>query len=218
MNLYFVFLRRAGSSDPRNDPFWEFGSFGCTGCHSRNLLHPRRTRLVDGDRLAFLQGGEREIRIVGVTPPISVEGSNARVEIKWNAKYRPIPYARAPLLIDNSGKTAFSRIRPIVNSTNRSTFCSAAASRFRSRTSPIEKGLASQILKYFAADDLPRTRLYSEAVAPEASSWFQSASRQGWAAKETRRKVYQDLYQAAFGRSASKTCTTGRLSDRSGSE
>ena len=39
--VILVHLRRPRSrSDKRDDPFWEFGSFGITGCHARNLLHP----------------------------------------------------------------------------------------------------------------------------------------------------------------------------------
>ena len=37
-NVFFVHLRRPNRSDPdeqRDDPFYEFGSFGCTGCHGR---------------------------------------------------------------------------------------------------------------------------------------------------------------------------------------
>ena len=36
--VFIVHLRRPKKNDPeemRSDPFWEFGSFGCTGCHSR---------------------------------------------------------------------------------------------------------------------------------------------------------------------------------------
>jgi hypothetical protein len=39
-----VLLRqpRKDISEMRTDPFWEFGSFGLTGCHQRNLLHPKK--------------------------------------------------------------------------------------------------------------------------------------------------------------------------------
>ncbi len=44
--------RRADSNEMRTDPFWEFGSFGLTGCHQRNLLHPKRAGELSGARLA----------------------------------------------------------------------------------------------------------------------------------------------------------------------
>jgi hypothetical protein len=55
--VFFVHLRRPGSNDPRTDPLYECGSFGCTRCHSRNLLNPRHARELEGSRLAFVQGG-----------------------------------------------------------------------------------------------------------------------------------------------------------------
>jgi hypothetical protein len=39
--VFVVMLRRPRKNDRRSDPFWEFGSFGCTGCHGKNLLHPK---------------------------------------------------------------------------------------------------------------------------------------------------------------------------------
>src|SRR5687767_7698431 len=108
MRVYFVYLRRPSRMDDRrNDPFWEFGSFGKTGCHSRNLLHPKKSPLEDGDRLAFLQGGNQEIRVIGLTPPIEVARAGTRIELRWDKSYRPLPYSAAPLLISNNEETDF---------------------------------------------------------------------------------------------------------------
>lgn len=41
--VVFVMLRQPRRDNPgemRTDPLWEFGSFGCTRCHSRNLMNP----------------------------------------------------------------------------------------------------------------------------------------------------------------------------------
>jgi hypothetical protein len=49
--VIIVHLRRPKTADPkesRSDPFWEFGSFGITGCHSENLMHPRNSRKLEG--------------------------------------------------------------------------------------------------------------------------------------------------------------------------
>jgi hypothetical protein len=51
-------LRRPRKNDRRTDPFWELGSFGCSGCHGKNLLHPKNCQISNGDRLAFVQGGK----------------------------------------------------------------------------------------------------------------------------------------------------------------
>lgn len=59
--VIMVTLRRPNLSVPgemRTDPLWEFGSFGLTGCHKRNLMNPRNVDILDGARLAFAQGGE----------------------------------------------------------------------------------------------------------------------------------------------------------------
>jgi hypothetical protein len=70
--VFFVHLRRPGSDDPRTDPLYEFGSFGCTKCHCSNLFHPRHAEDLKGSRLAFVQGGDDGSRLVFLTPPITV--------------------------------------------------------------------------------------------------------------------------------------------------
>lgn len=200
MSLYFVFLRRPGDPrDRRDDPFWEYGSFGCTGCHGKNLLHPRWTRLRDGDRIAFLQGGRGEIRVVGMTPAILVRGSTARIEVRWNARYRPLPYSDAPLLVNNQGRSAFREVLPILKGTRRTTYCAMAASRFRSRTAPIDGALARQILSWFAKSNLPRIDVYADAVEPDSGRWHRHVSQQGWTNKEARQKAYETAKRATYG-------------------
>lgn len=194
MNLYFVFLRRpVKNSDRRNDPFWEFGSFGKTGCHSTNLLNSQRSPLSIGDQLAFLQGGASEIRVVGLSPPITFGGSTGRMEIKWNEKYRPIPYLYAPLLINNAGASKFSGAAAMLKDTNRSTWCGAAGSRLRSRTSAIDQPLANQIINYFRLPGLPEITAYYEAVTPNSERWSRIAKELGWAEISERRKEYDRL-------------------------
>jgi hypothetical protein len=61
--VYIVHLRRPKSArvepnERRDDPFWEFGSFGCTRCHSDNLMHPKHAKELDEARLAFVKAGK----------------------------------------------------------------------------------------------------------------------------------------------------------------
>ena len=58
--LFIVLLRRPKSEagEMRSDPFWEYGSFGLTGCHSKNLLSLRNMDNLNYGRLAFVQGGK----------------------------------------------------------------------------------------------------------------------------------------------------------------
>jgi hypothetical protein len=194
MSLYFVFLRRPGDlSDRRNDPFWEFGSFGRTGCHKKNLLHPRHSRLKDGDRLAFLQGGEGEIRVIALTPPIKVAGSTERIELMWDKAYRPLPYSKAPLLISNRNETAFPQVISALRlkDTNRTTPCGAAASRLRSRTTAVSFELSRELLQWFAPPMLPTITAYPEAIQSEASAWTKHAKAEGWATAAQRARQYK---------------------------
>lgn len=194
MSLYFVFLRKPKDlTDRRNDPFWEFGSFGRTGCHKANLLHPRRTPLRDGDQLAFLQGGRGEIRVIGVTPSISVTGSTGLLEPEWSRSYRPMPYSNAPLLIDNLGKTAFPSALQLLHGTRRSTYCGAAGSRLRSKMTAVDAELTNEILQWFASTALSKIKVYPEAIQSKGESWHMHAMSQGWSTASSRRQEYQRL-------------------------
>lgn len=192
--LYFLFLRRPQSlNDMRSDPFWEFGSFGVTGCHRKNLLHPIRTPLREGDRLVFLQGGKQEIRVIGLTPPIKVLGDTERINLRWDQTYQPVPYAAAPILINNQGYTDFPAVLELLANTQRSTYCGKAGSRLRSRTSPIESELADQILVWFERPNLPRIAHYLEAVNVKESAWFHRGLHAGWMDFDRRAQCFAEL-------------------------
>ena len=103
--VYIVHLRRPKMSDPnerRTDPLFEFGSFGCTGCHSDNLMHPKRLEQLRGARLAFAQGGPLGFRLVYLTPPLNPRAFEDRVEARWSPAEMPFRYANAPVLVRNS--------------------------------------------------------------------------------------------------------------------
>lgn len=157
--LFIVMLRRPRKNDPRTDPFWEFGSFGCTGCHAKNLLHPTNCQIRTGDRLAFVQGGQLGARLLLVTPPVkridhpggSPKGS---VELRWDSGHKPFRYDRAPSLFDSPapGRAGlFPRLADSLAHTNRSTINAKLASRFRARTSPLEPQLARELESGFNA-------------------------------------------------------------------
>ena len=106
--VFFVQLRRPGRNDVRTDPLYEFGSFGCTKCHSKNLLHPDNFKKLEGARLAFIQGGHLGSRLVLLTPPISVKKWKDNCEARWKPAAMPFKYAEAPVLASNDGE-AISR-------------------------------------------------------------------------------------------------------------
>lgn len=157
--LFIVMLRRPRKDDPRTDPFWEFGSFGCTGCHGKNLLHPKNCQIRDGDRLAFVQGGQLGARLLLVTPPVErfdhAGGSpKGRVELRWDSGQKPFRYDHAPSLFESPapGRAGlFPRLADNLAHTNRSTIDAKFASRFRARTSPLEPELARELESGFNA-------------------------------------------------------------------
>ncbi|MGH8122100.1 MAG: hypothetical protein ACREPT_04955, partial [Rudaea sp.] len=192
--LYFVFLRRPrGFDDQRDDPFWEFGSFGRTGCHRGNLMRPNRTPLRDGDRLAFLQGGHREIRMIGLTPPIKIVPTADGIEARWEKSFRPFRFKEAPLFVDNFGSSDFPGIRSALDRTLRSTWCEKAASRFRSRTRPIDEPLAADVINKVAAWEGGSAKTYLDAAAVESEAWHRNGTSEGWGAKRVRESRFLGL-------------------------
>src|SRR5205823_2711370 len=156
---FIVMLRRLRKNDPRTDPFWEFGSFGCTGCHGKNLLHPKNCQIRNVDRLAFVQGGQIGSRLLLVTQPVErfdhAGGSpKGRVELRWNSVRKLFRYDRAPSLFESPapGQVGlFPRLTESLAHTNRSTIDAKFASRFRARTSPVEAELAHELETGFNA-------------------------------------------------------------------
>jgi len=156
--VFIVMLRQPhGKGDGRADPYWEFGSFGCTGCHSKNLLHPKNCRIIDGDRIAFVQGGHRGSRLMLVTPPVHLTAHRSgtlkpRLEIRWDPGAKPFRYDRAPSLFGTPrpGRPGlFPKLADSIEATHRSTFDAKFASRFRARARPLETELARELVAGF---------------------------------------------------------------------
>jgi hypothetical protein len=150
--VIIVVLRRPKMSDPkemRTDPLWEFGSFGCTGCHTTNLLNPCKSVELDGVRLAFAQGGRDGFKLVHLTPPIKIIPHGKIVEAKWSSKFKPLKYKKAPLLINQKGKTDFSLLKHFIRSTNWHSWVAKFSSKFRSCRKPLDIKIANQIIKVF---------------------------------------------------------------------
>ena len=152
-HVFIVMLRRPRKDDSRTDPFWEFGSFGCTGCHRWNLLHPKKSQICTGDHLAFVQGGHFGPRLLLLSPPverINHPGGSAkgRVELRWDSAVKPFRYDQAPSLFESPAPGhagLFPRLREYVKNANRPTFEAKFASRFRARAEPLEPELADEL-------------------------------------------------------------------------
>ena len=86
-SVIVVMLRqpRSDANESRTDPYWEFGSFGTTGCHGRSVMNQARVSELDGKRFAFAQGGPLGMRLVHVTPPLRTRilAKNNTAEALW---------------------------------------------------------------------------------------------------------------------------------------
>lgn len=137
--VIIVLLRqpnRRNKREMRTDPFWEFGSFGCTGCHHKNLLNPKKSHKLAGARLAFVQGGRGEVRLVLLTPPITVVHHKVHCEVRWRPA-RTFRYERAPLVVDNEGRSQFPFLLKEFADRDRTTLAGCFSSAFRTRRHPL---------------------------------------------------------------------------------
>lgn len=146
-----VYLRRphAAVDERRDDPFWEFGSFGCTRCHCRNLLNPRRSSELRGSHFAFVQGGNDGCRLVYVTPPISVRSVGGISEAIWSPAEMPFTYASAPTVIDNYGRSDVPLLADMAHGVRKPTPVSRFASAFRTRRQALAGEVGAQVLSAY---------------------------------------------------------------------
>jgi hypothetical protein len=92
-SVVLVMLRQPRLDDlneMRTDPLWEFGSFGCTGCHRRNLMNLKRLSELNGMRLGFVQNGDLGVKLVHVTPPVKMLNHGAFGEARWTPPDMPL--------------------------------------------------------------------------------------------------------------------------------
>jgi len=217
-NVYFVHLRRPGPEDPRFDPYYEFGSFGCTKCHSRNLLHPRHAEELEGGRLAFIQGGHLGSRLVFLTPPIKVKVWRDSCEAKWQPAEMPFRYDDAPLLVSNAGESDIPSIIRLIKcgAPRCPTFESALSSIFRSRTTPLPTTIAREIVRLYRTR---RKRLasvasrYQEAL-PHVTAVDTDRKRSYREFIDKRRTEMHDAGRHALDRRSKSRCGSIRRSSR----
>ena len=172
--VYFVHLRRPGSSpnEKRDDPFYEFGSFGCTTCHHSNLMHPKRAADLQGARLAFVQGGPLGSRLVFLTPPIKVKKWKNNCEARWKPAEMPFKYQEAPILVSNDGQTDFPLVEKFALQADRETIEGGLCSKIRSLATPLEPKLAREVIRVY---ERKRAKALPTAIATkyyEALPWL----------------------------------------------
>jgi hypothetical protein len=166
-----VLLRqpRKDISEMRTDPFWEFGSFGLTGCHQRNLLHPKKAHELNGMRLAFVQGGDAGFKLVYLTPPVAARPLADRTEVTWSNATMPFTYESAPVVVSPDGTTDMPLLLDIFKSVNRNGWMGKFASKFRTRREVLPDRVAAQVTAVFdrasaASTKASRARIYTDAL------------------------------------------------------
>jgi hypothetical protein len=181
--VIIVHLRRPGTSDMRSDPFWEFGSFGITGCHSNNLMAPRNAAKLKGVRLAFAQGGREGTKLVYLSPPVEIVAHADRLEAKWPHE-KPFRYDEAPILVSNRALSDFSQLDDSLKGA-RKTREAQFSSCFRSKTTCLEVHLAKEIIKVY-------TRLRNRAPASAFASCYSDALPFQQAVDTHRQQTYRE--------------------------
>ncbi|MDZ4689074.1 MAG: hypothetical protein SH850_28705 [Planctomycetaceae bacterium] len=209
-----VHLRQPNRRDPnerRSDPFWEFGSFGCTRCHIKNLMNPKRIDELAGVRLAFAQGGPEGHRLVHLTPPVKVVRHKDRCELCWATIEKPFKYEFAPILAGRDGTNAFPLLRKMLSRVDRTTLPAKFSSCFRSRRRPLRKELSLEIIRVF---DTAMSNATSTMIATRYEDALPVAPNK---IDKARRKTYQSLLAEAAGKPSSKhECTSDAVGPKAG--
>ncbi len=139
-------------NEMRSDPFWEFGSFGLTGCHKTNLMHPKKVKELEGARIAFVQGGDAGFKLVYLTPPVTPIPYCDRSEIRWEPDGQmPFRYEQAPFIISTEGVSDVSEIVSIFENVRRNGWMGRFASKFRTRREPLPDACARQLINVWNA-------------------------------------------------------------------
>ena len=86
---------------------------------------------LPGKRLAFAQGGNQEVRLVFLSPSISIINHGRVIEAKWEPICMPFKYTNAPLIINNYGTTDVPSIKDKIKDVDRTTWVSKFSSKFR---------------------------------------------------------------------------------------
>ena len=143
-----VHLRQPVKNKPnemRSDPFFEFGSFGCTKCHQKNMMNPNRIDEMEGVRLAFAQGGSKGFRLVLLTSPVHAVKHKGGCELRWSPTERPFRYEASPRLVDADGESDFPGLLRMIGGANLPTWPRRFSSKFRSRRKPLPNDVAAEM-------------------------------------------------------------------------
>jgi hypothetical protein len=172
-HLFIVHLRRPTREpgEMRKDPFSEFGSFGLTKCHGRNLMNLQNADDLNGSRLAFVQGGHQGAKLVYLKPRITITRHSDRLEAGWPPDEMPFKYHDAPILVSNFEKSAFPKLESVAKRGAAKTPEAQFASNFRARATRMDESSARELIQVYRSK---RRRAPASAIARtyiEALPW-----------------------------------------------
>lgn len=193
--VIFVHLRRPTSelTEGRSDPFWEFGSFGITGCHGNNLMHPRNADLLRGARFAFAQGGDHGTRLVHLTPPIDIAVHADRLEAHWTPPQLPFKYDCAPVLARNPQESDFPRLLESLTKGERESIEAQFSSNYRSRKMAVDSQIAEEVVRVYESRRRAASKPEIASTYIEALPWVPPAP------DRDRERTYQHRLDEARG-------------------
>jgi hypothetical protein len=206
--VFLVHLRRPRrkQAEQRDDPYYEFGSFGCTGCHQKNLLHPRHAPELEGARFGFIQGGPLGSRLVFLTPPISIKTWKDRCEALWKPVQKPFKYRNAPVIACNNSDSDFPLLEAFVRESKCSTIEGGLASRFRSKAKPLPAPMTREVITVYTRKRKAAPKSAFAAVYVDALPY--DPPRIDKERKRTYERHLKELRQATNGKSK---CASNRL-------
>lgn len=121
--IFWIYLRRA-MPESRSDPQYSQGCFGrITNCH-----YKLRQNFINGDRLAFLQGGtdmttgKSIVKVAFITPPLNLADNYMTWNSEWTVyEKRPLKFNYQFPLIEELGDGEFreseKKILELINPT-----------------------------------------------------------------------------------------------------
>lgn len=193
-DFYLILLRqpRAKSTgDMRRDPFWKFGSFGLTGCHNKNLLHPKNIELLRGQSVGFVQGGKDGFKLVNLIHDIIPSPHNSKCEINWKNKEMPFKYENAPKIIDNLGNSDFPQIKSFIKEVNRNTWMGKFGSKFRTYSKKLPEKISNEFFKVF------QSSLRESSPDDFAKFYYEAINRTPPVIDKNREASYRQLLEEA---------------------
>lgn len=104
---------------------------------------------MSGSVLAFAQGGDSEVRLVHVTPPVAVVHHGLFAEATWRPTEMPLTHRSAPVLVDNHGGSDVPMLVQMIDDVRRSTPVARFASKFRSRCRPLPADVGRQVVAVY---------------------------------------------------------------------